>query len=249
MTSARALLSPARVDVWVASLDDVDDARRQRYLAWLESDEKLKHQRFATERLKDEYLLTRALSRWVLSHYEPDVAPSAWRFERTDAGRPFVAGPIAMPSFNLANAGGLVVCAVSLRPVGVDVEPCGRGEELLATASRLFSTRENDDLARLDPQVRARRAVELWTLKEAYLKARGSGIDVRLERVTIVAAADASKRNLLGDASALGDDPLAWQLDVMDVPSCASGAFVVAVAALRGHEHDLSIRLTTVTPA
>jgi len=166
-----------------------------------------------------------------------------------EAGRPFVIGPREVPSWNLAQADGLVVCGVSAHTIGVDVEPWSRGEETLETANKVFSERENAELLRLAPEHRARRAVELWTVKEAYLKARGEGIGIRLDRFTVAPDRTRSGRYVLADASALGDDPLDWQLGVTDITASSSSRHVLALAVRRGRDLDLSVSVIPVVPA
>src|SRR5690606_17663603 len=139
------------------------------------------------------------------------------------------------PDFNLTNAGGLVACAVSARRVGVDVEPASRGEELLEDAGRIFSERENADLRALPADRRARRAVELWTLKEAWLKAIGDGIAVRLSRFSLVPeveAEGAERSRFRACETVLGEDPADWQLEVAHV--AGGNALAVAVRRDRG---------------
>lgn len=230
------------VEVWLVSsaLADVDDDRQRGWFEWLADDEKAKYGRFATEALRGEYLASRALSRWALSRSIPDVAPSSWRFDRTEAGRPFVAAPVPassmVPEFNIANAGGLVACAIGPRGIalGVDVEPTTRGDDFfpLEARSRIFSPRELDAIRALNEVAQKRRMVELWTLKEAYLKARSLGISVHLDRVGILATADGFRL----DGGALDGDPADWQLD-----STTSGASVVAVAIRRRSLPDLPV--------
>jgi 4'-phosphopantetheinyl transferase len=156
------------VRVWIVAIDATPAA--DRYFEWLSPDERLKHARFVTDHLKKEYLLTRALSRWALSQEDPSIAPRDWKFERTEAGQPFVTNG---PHFNLANAGNLVVCAVSQEGhrVGIDVEPLS-----FEPTDKVFTNREREQKA----------GAELWTLKEAYLKARGEGIAVHPHRVGLV---------------------------------------------------------------
>lgn len=222
---------PSGVVVYRVLLDAVSRERFDRYVAWLSPDEVAKGDHMATPRLKDEWVATRALCRWVLSQCEPAVAPSEWRFERTEAGRPFVASPRAVPSFNLSHAGGLVVCAVSPHPVGVDVEPCSRGDELVGTAAKMFSAAENAALMALAPEQRARRAVELWTTKEAYVKARGEGISVRLTKFGMTAEGSGYR---LGDVSVFGDVPGEWRIDVCEVPGEAEPCVIALAVHNRG---------------
>lgn len=238
-------MSPRGIAVFFVHVADIPTAELAVYSTWLAPEEHRQHERMATAALRDEYLVTRALSRSVLSRYAPDVHPSAWRFERTEAGRPFVVGPRAAPSFNLSHADGMIVCAAGTEAVGVDVEPLGRGAELLPNAARIFSPSENASLAALPEADRARRAVELWTVKEAYLKGRGDGISVRLDRFSV--GASTSTRYVLEDVDALADDPAEWQIEVRHLPF--RDGYVVAVAVRRGHEEDAALTITSVVPA
>jgi 4'-phosphopantetheinyl transferase len=54
----------------------------------------------------------------------------------------------------------------------------------LDVAHRYFSPREIEDLDALPEADKARRFQRLWTLKESYLKAVGSGIGGGLDRIT-----------------------------------------------------------------
>jgi 4'-phosphopantetheinyl transferase len=224
-------------------VSDLTPAKAAQYLEWLAPEERNTHGRFVTAQLAAEYLVARALVRWTLSQYEPSVAPRDWRFERTAAGRPFITGPRRVPSFNLTHAGGLVACAVSACVVGVDTEPLGRGAEILGTMARVFSAREAAELAAVAELLRPRRAVDLWTLKEAYLKARGDGIKVRLERISI--ACNPTGGYALDDVRVLDDEPHDWQLAVRDV----ADSYVVAIAVRRRSEHDLPVAVSPVVPA
>jgi 4'-phosphopantetheinyl transferase len=242
MLSGAVSEATCAVEVWIVELEDVDDAQLRAWFEWLDDDEKAKHGRFVTDHLRREYLVTRALSRWALSRSLPDVAPSEWRFERTDAGKPFVVAPASattrVPHFNLANAGGLVACAVGPQRLGVDVEPASRGDELLSTSSplaRLFSARELEAMRELDAAGKRRRTVELWTLKEAYLKARGGGISVHLDHFSVLSTTAGFRL----DADALDGDPADWQLE--SALYSARSDFVVAVAVNRGRKPDVSV--------
>jgi len=232
--------------VWLASAASAPRASLDVWLGWLTPEERIAHGRFATESLRREWLVTRALSRWSLSRWIYGVDPAAWRFERTSAGRPFVVDPCEAPDFNLTNADGLVACAVSTARVGVDVEPVARGEELLENAERLFSERENADLRALPAHRRARRAVELWTLKEAWLKAIGDGIAVRLSRFSLVPESEkdgAERSRFRACEAVLGEDPAGWQLEVTPVDANGSAeGYVLAVAVRRDRDAFVDVR-------
>jgi len=101
---------------------------------------------------------------------------------RGDNDRPVADAPVDV---SLSHAGGWVVAVASLDArVGVDVEPLRVVSPALAR--RCLSTRELTWLEGGDPGSHSRRFAELWTAKEAYLKATGSGLstdprDVRID--------------------------------------------------------------------
>jgi 4'-phosphopantetheinyl transferase len=155
---------------------------------------------------------SRAVQRRALSACAPGIEPSAWRFATDEAhGKPRVAGPAGAPPlvFSAANARGLVGCAVArgTREVGLDLEPW-RDDAPRELIDRFFAPAERARLAALPSAEQPRRFIELWVLKEAYLKARGVGI-APIEHVA-VELADGPPRLVLDPA--LGDDAATWQL-------------------------------------
>jgi len=82
--------------------------------------------------------------------------------------------------FNLSHTEGLVVLAVARHPVGVDVEWLDRTGRTVELADRYFATTETAALRALPIEVRRDRFFDLWTLKEAYIKARGLGLALPL---------------------------------------------------------------------
>jgi 4'-phosphopantetheinyl transferase len=175
------------VDVWIASERLLDDlATCTRFSAMLSEDELQRRDQMKTESVRRQQLLTRALQRDMLSRYEPKVAPHEWRFVRSPTGRPSLAPPFDATGlhFNLAHTQGLVAMAIGRVPqVGVDLESVGKRVPL-AVAKRYFSDREVTALEALPPEQQPARFLRLWTLKEAYLKATGTGIAGGLGRMT-----------------------------------------------------------------
>ena len=102
------------------------------------------------------------------------------------AGRPSRRRSIAPGlHFNIAHTDGVVVMAVCRHAgVGVDVEKLGRAP--LAVAERYFSPAEAAQLRALPSDAQPRRFLQLWTLKEAYLKAIGTGLAGGLGRMSFI---------------------------------------------------------------
>jgi len=195
-------------------------ARRTRALALLAPDDHRHVARFRFERDRDLALASRSLQRRALSACA-DVPPLAWRFAAGSHGRPEIEAPAITPRlrFNVTNTRGLVACAVAVdRDVGLDVEPW-REDAPADLVERCFAPVEREALAALPAASRPRRFVELWTLKEAYIKARGLGLELPLEQISF-ALDDGPPRLTLDPA--LGDDAESWQLALWSpVPSHA----------------------------
>jgi len=176
-------LSDGEVHIWYAWTSACDTpALRAYYASLLNREETERLARFAFDRLKLEYLVTRALCRTVLSRYAP-VEPAAWRFRTGARGKPEIDGASPL-RFNLSNAATLVACAVTRdADIGIDVERVDRETDTAALAQHYFARAERDALAALPAQDRRRRFFELWTLKEAYLKATGTGLAGTLDSI------------------------------------------------------------------
>jgi 4'-phosphopantetheinyl transferase len=178
-----------RVDVWISAEADVTPALLDAYRAWLSPDEARQSQRFLREADRQRYLLTRGLARGVLADYTGE-APPALAFAAQVFGKPVLraaAGAPPPPHFNLSHTCGLVVLAVCREAeVGVDVEAIDRSLDPLRLAARHFSPSERAALAAATDAQRHERFFELWTLKEAYAKALGQGLNLDLQSFSVV---------------------------------------------------------------
>jgi 4'-phosphopantetheinyl transferase len=208
----------------------------------LAPEERERRARYRFEPSRREYLLTRALVRSTLSLYAP-VAPAAWAFRANTYGRPEIALPgLSWLRFNLSNTYGLIACAVARdRDVGVDVEDTERTGETVEIAHHFFSPSEAAALRAL-PEGRQRpRFFDYWTLKEAYIKARGMGLAIPLDQFSFLL--DAPPIRVAFDPR-LEDDPAAWQFEQLPL----SPRHRTSVAVRRGASPDLRVSARPVVP-
>lgn len=160
-----------------------------RWVGWLDDDERQRWQGFRFARHRTLFLCAHALLRRTLSRCAP-VEPAAWRFVRQPHGRPVVAGPAAGRhlSFSLSHTEGLAACLVTLHPcAGVDVEAVGSAHLATAVdglAATVLTDAERAELAAAPSAERPERFYRHWTLKEAYAKARGLGLQLDLQTVS-----------------------------------------------------------------
>lgn len=125
--------------------------------------------RFKSALRRQQYLATRAMLRALLADHTGRPAAS---FELTadERGKPVCAGG---PAISISHSGDTVACALAdTGEIGIDVEFPGRSRDISGIAERFFSAREAAWLATQPPD----RFYMLWVLKEAWLKAAGTGI-------------------------------------------------------------------------
>ena len=172
-----------QVDLWYVLTESVVALDLEsEYRALLPPDELAACDRFVFAEGRRECLISRVLVRSVLSSYTGDD-PSVWKFSASRYGKPAIAHPADCPlRFNLSHTAGLVVCAVSMgTEVGVDAEDTRRRMADESIAAHYFAPEEVALLAAAPPEDRPLRFLQFWTLKEAFVKAHGSGLSIPLK--------------------------------------------------------------------
>jgi 4'-phosphopantetheinyl transferase len=232
----------SEVHVWLVNPGELHDPDLLReYHALMNATERRKHDRYRLEKHRHESLVTRALVRTTLSRYCPEIAPADWEFVEVANGRPeIVDGQASLPlRFNVSRTEGLIACAVALdRAVGVDIECTDLRRSFTAIAERCFAPAEQRHLG-AQP---AERFYRYWTLKEAYVKARGFGLSVPLNQIAFEHGDDGII-SVSFDAR-LGDDPARWCFR-LETPT---PRHVLALAVETRPGDDLRVRLHPVVP-
>lgn len=174
-------LAPGEVHCWRVRLDVSRDAVAG-HRATLAADEQARSERFRYGRDRRRFVVARSALRRTLAQYL-GVPPNRIGFATNAFGKPSLRpGFGARLGFNLSHSADLAVIAVALgADVGVDVERVHRETDGIPpahaeVARQFFSAAEQAHLAELPPARRARAFLQAWTLREAYLKARGEGL-------------------------------------------------------------------------
>ena len=114
------------------------------------------------------------------------VEPERVKFGYTTHGRPFVLNSPADIKFNLSHSHGFMVAAVCLNsPIGVDIEKKDPRFRAMEIAERFFCDGEKEQIAGLDAGARLEAFFQIWTAKEAVLKATGRGLALELTKVEV----------------------------------------------------------------
>lgn len=201
--------------LWCARPEDIsDEATSEACLSLLSDEERARMLAFRFDMHRREYLTTRTLVRTALSKYHP-TAPEAWRFQVNAYGKPHTI-PDSGLRFNLSNSLGLVVCLIAKGvEVGVDLEPYKRSQEIAELAHEVFSPLELAQLAALRGDERLDRCLSLWTLKEAYIKARGFGLSLPLKEISFLFGGEGRIRLEL-HSNSTGESGRHWRFCLLD---------------------------------
>lgn len=156
--------------------------------------ERKRYSRLLTPEDRARGLLGRVMLRTVLSCHA-HMHPVQWRFERSASGKPRLLNPESSMYFNMAHSHNQIIVAVSESgAVGIDIEYMQPGRDPMAIARRYFSEEEYAALAKLPSFSRRERFYELWTLKEAWIKAQGKTLASTLTQAKFAQAKDGNYR-------------------------------------------------------
>ena len=183
-------LAAGEVHVWSLPLD-ISLSSLASVTEFLSPDERKRADRFRFQVHRNRFVVGRGLMRVILGRY-CDVPPERLRFNYGPNGKPeLTPGEGARHTggalhFNLAHSEGVGILAVTRAgPVGVDVEQVRRLREFKELVSQFFSVREAAEFLRLEWEQQPAAFFNLWTRKEALLKATGEGIGRSLNRVEV----------------------------------------------------------------
>ncbi len=165
----------SQVHVWFCQPSLIHDAQKlAEYEAVLSNREVERYRRFQFDKDRRGYLVAHALLRHALSKYA-GLPASQWQFDIGEHGKPVLHSSV-LPDlhFNLTHTEDLTACVISSgRRCGIDAENIHRKNKLDAVARRMFA---EEELAQLDEKNTETQFYAFWTLREAYLKALGTGL-------------------------------------------------------------------------
>ncbi len=206
-------LAPAEIHLWLAFYDEIiEEGLHSAYRKLLDAAEKEQEPRFYFPSDRRRYLITRALVRTVLSRYIP-IHPREWIFSNNAYGRPDIVNAQARNeclSFNISHTHSLIVLGVcKRRALGVDVENIRAREVAIDVADRYFAPEEVAALTAVAPHQQQYRFFEYWTFKESYIKARGMGLSLPLDKFSFHYPDDHAVEIAIHPD--LADDAARWQ--------------------------------------
>ena len=183
--SFHSALGNSDVHVWSFPLGTSRDSLA-RFESFLSNDERERARRFHFEQHRNHYVAGRGWLRELLGHYL-DTSPEQVQFQYGRHGKPLLSAHNSNAlHFNLAHSDGIALAGVTRAgPLGLDIERIQVLEDMAELVKLFFSPRENSMFQELELQQQLVAFFNLWTRKEAFLKATGEGISQYLKQVEV----------------------------------------------------------------
>ena len=237
---AGLLLDANEIHVWLIEAAETAAANLGAYAALLSAAEQARADRFKFAKDRLLFTVAHAALRSILARYT-EILPGNLQFDLSGHGKPKLrmpqAGSPVAVAFNLSHSHGVALLAVARsREVGVDVEFVNADFAFDEVAERFFTAGEVAALRALPAHLRRQAFYKCWTSKEAFLKAKGTGLSGDLDEVNIGHAASRERARV--DANVPG-----WSLLELNVVADYEGALVYegARAAIQLYRWESSL--------
>jgi len=217
--------------LWLLDFAQLDQCDVNFYQSLLSRDELDRAQGY--RRGQREFIACRAFIRLCLARYTGEN-PRALQFDKNSSGKPHLTGAQAHWQFNLSHTSQTAALAILQdAPVGVDIEQ-PRQRNFLGIAAEYFHPEEFTYLQSLPELQLPEEFFKLWTLKEAFFKALGSGIATGLHRVHF----SWKEKNLHHTFAAdLGENETEWQFHQQLIQLSQATQIALAYRATKAQVH------------
>lgn len=202
------------------------DAAKEPHYATLNATEQRQAQRFKFAKDRKLYAAAHHFVRTTLSRYA-DIDPADWAFRNNDYGKPRIINPgYTSLDYNLSHTQGMVAIAVTRqRAIGIDTEQARPLNDLTSLSRSVFADPEYANVMAGTGRDQQQRFFTYWTLKEAYIKARGMGLSIPLQQFHFIAGIPPQWQ--LQCDPALHDDGKRWHCQAIRLADHYHLAFVV----------------------
>ncbi len=198
----------------VVHLDLAPDISREKIaLDWLDESELERRDRFIHPGPRRRFTLCRAALRSLLCR-ELGCGNSELSFDASKFGKPFakVGGTPSKIAFNVSHGGRQGLIAVAPRGrIGVDVEERRTGRDLDGYIATLFAPGERAEIEQAEYGKKLKLFYRLWTMKEALVKAVGTGLSLDTAEFEIPPAM--VRGETVGAFSFPGTPSVRWRLE------------------------------------
>ncbi|HEY5705993.1 MAG TPA: 4'-phosphopantetheinyl transferase superfamily protein [Terrimicrobiaceae bacterium] len=194
----------------------------------LSRDELERMERFCLPVLRRRFAVARGALRMIVARYVGGD-PADVEFSYEQHGKPYVKDPRSNLQFNLSHSDDLMVIAVCMdQPIGVDIEREDHRFHLMDVAALCFCESEKEQVA-LEGKSSLQAFFQIWTAKEAIMKATSLGMSLEPSRVEV--GLNPLRLLAINGAEELSDAK--WHLIALSPREGYSGALAVAAEPSR----------------
>jgi 4'-phosphopantetheinyl transferase len=178
------------VHVWLIDLDK-ESLWFKHAIKLISVGEQERASRFKFENDRRRYMVSHAGLRSILSAYLK-IPPKDLPFSAGPSGKPKLTPTIPATDnlrFNLSHSGEVALIAVTRAgEIGVDIEYVKKDFPIHEVADKFFTPKEVAALETLPEHLQRKAFFKCWTSKEAFLKAKGTGLSGKLDEMEITLA-------------------------------------------------------------
>ena len=185
----KPVIKEGQVHIWRANLN-LSSPEIQSLKQLLSPNEIARADRFRFPLHKKRFIVARGILRQLLGSYL-NISPDSLIFQYGDRGKPLLTESSGNNSlqFNISHSQEYALYGfIYHQPIGVDLEYVREMPDALKIAQRFFSANEYNSIQAIAPEKQQQAFFQLWTAKEAYLKAIGTGLSGSLASVDIAIA-------------------------------------------------------------
>lgn len=162
---------------YITEISSFSEKKQNEFFSFLDKEKRAEYLSSSNENRKKSILLSQGFAKEKIAE-EFSLDKKDIIFSVTQAGKPYCKSHRDI-YFSLSHSGNFLALAISDRDVGIDIEKIRNAKESLV--SRVCC--DNEKKMIFSDEYPDKKFTEIWTRKEAYLKALGTGIDRELTSI------------------------------------------------------------------
>lgn len=187
------------INIRVDSCKHLLASYRELPFRFLGQEEQARISSFTSARRRLQFLAGRLLVRQMLCD-KFGGGLSDWQMDAPEFGKPRL---LQWPNIecSISHSGDNIACAISTKPVGIDLKVIRAKRDLPSLFENISHPTEFPAFHALPANRQMHRFLRDWTLKEAWLKCEGLGLDLGLMRNLRAEAADSAANSWLAESA------------------------------------------------
>ena len=152
----------------------------------LSNQEKMQAEKFINKPLRDRYVMSHGLLRYLLSFYIGSE-PHEIQYSVNPFGKPFLKESSSRVQFNMSHSKDYAAYIIALDcQVGIDIEWKDKSINFEEISDFVLSPGETNSFHKLTPEEKFQTFYDIWTKKEAIVKAVGEGLSYPIKTIEIM---------------------------------------------------------------